>query len=297
MTSTTDFLSIDGVNTRVHVTGSGQGPATVLLHGGSPGVSPFCGGSHLWSTIVDRLAADRRVIAPDLLGSGETDAGTGPLTVDALVAHAKALIKVTADKPVHLVGHDLGGMVALRTAIEAPELLASLTIVASSAASPTGDGVENLALISPPQPQWSRESQAWAYDRLSYSHHHVDKALLDASAAAAGRAAKANAEMSGPDQGAEFLVSIMRAKSQFFRVAREQGVKVPVQVIWAKNDPLVTVDHGFWLYRILAVKQRVAQFHVINRSGSFPFREQPDEFLRVLRAFHDGLSARQPEMA
>jgi 2-hydroxy-6-oxonona-2,4-dienedioate hydrolase len=297
MTSNKEFISIDGVKTCVHAAGSGQGPATVLLHGGSPGVSPFCGGSHLWSTIVDRLAVDRRVIVPDLLGSGETDGGKGLLTVDALVAHAKALIKATADKPVHLVGHDLGGMVALRAAIEAPELLASLTIVASSAASPTGDGVENLSLISPPQPRWSRQSQAWAYDRLSYSHHHIDKALLDASTTAAGHTAKANEDTGGANQGAELPVSIMRAKSQFFRVAREEGVKVPIHVIWAKNDPLVTLDHGLWLYRILAAKQRVAQFNVINRSGSFPFREQPDEFLRVLKAFHDGLSARQLETA
>jgi 2-hydroxy-6-oxonona-2,4-dienedioate hydrolase len=296
MTSTKEFISIDGVKTCVHTAGPKKGAATVLLHGGSPGISPFCGGSHLWSTIAKRMALDGRVIIPDLLGSGETDGLNGPLTVDALVAHATALVKATSDKPVHLVGHDLGGMVALQAAIKAPELLASLTIVASSAASPTGDGVEILTLINPPRPALSRESQAWAYDRLSYSHHHIDDALLDASTAAAAHASsKDNAETGGANRGDELQVSIMRAKSQFFRVAREEGVKVPVHVIWAKNDPLVTVDHGFWLYRILAAKQRIAQFNIINRSGSFPFREQPDEFMRVLKAFHDGVTARLPE--
>lgn len=278
------MMNIDGVSTRALTAGTAGSAEIVLLHGGSAGLSPFCGGLHLWSTIIDRLAENRRVIAPDLLGCGQTARGDAPLTVDRMVAHAAALIRTVATRPVDLVGHDLGGMIALRLAMELPELLNSLSIVASAAASPTGDGVENLTLLSPPQPLLSRQSQAWAYDRLSYSHHHIDEALLDSSIAAASR------QSADIGDGRELAASIMRSKSLFFRLAREQGLRVPVQVIWAKNDPLVTVDHGFWLYRIAAAKQRAAHFHIINRSGSFPFREQPDEFLRVLIAFQEGLA-------
>jgi 2-hydroxy-6-oxonona-2,4-dienedioate hydrolase len=293
MTSLTEkTLSVDGVETRLLAGGAGHGPAAFLLHGGSPGLSPFCGGAHLWGATIDRLAASRRVLAPDMLGSGGTGPGEGPLTVDRMVEHARALIAATAKEPVHLVGHDLGGLVALWTALSAPELVASLTIVASSAASPTGDGVENLTLLSPPAPLWSRESQAWAYDRLSYSHHHIDDALLDASvAAAAGAGHKAFAKPGQAPSDSDLFISIMRSKSRFFRAAREQGVKVPTQILWAKNDPLVSIDHGVWLYRIIAAKQRAAHFQMVNRSGSFPFREQPDEFLRLLTAFQDGLNA------
>jgi 2-hydroxy-6-oxonona-2,4-dienedioate hydrolase len=283
---------IGGVETRMLVGGSDTGPTTILLHGGSPGLSPFCGGAHLWGDILDRLARDRRLIVPDLLGSGGTGAGDGPLTVERMVAHVTELVGATAREPVHLVGHDLGGLIALWTAINAPELLAALTIVASAAASPTGDGVENLSLLSPPRPLWSRESQAWTYDRLSWSHHHIDGQLLDASVAAAELAGhKAFAKPGAAASDSDLFVSVMRAKSRFFRVAREDGIRVPTQIIWAKNDPLVSVDHGIWLYRIIAAKQPAAHFHLINRSGSFPFREQPDEFLRILTAFQDGLLA------
>ncbi len=286
------FAVIDGIDTRILSGGSGSAPATLLLHGGSPGLSPFCGGAHLWGGVLDRLAAGRRLIVPDMPGSGGTAAGEGPLTVERFVAHATALIRAQAGGPVHLVGHDLGGLVALWTAINEPGLVASLAIVASSAASPTGDGVENLALLSPPRPLWSRESQAWAYERLSYSHHHIDGALLDASVAAAAMGGHQTfARQASAAADSDLAISVMRAKSRFFRVGREEGVKVPVQIIWAKNDPLVSVDHGVWLYRIIAGRQRAAHFHLINRSGSFPFREQPDEFLRVLTAFQDGLAA------
>lgn len=292
---TESFSTFDGVRTRILAGGpnggSGDSTPTVLLHGGLPGLSPFCGGAHLWGAALERLAARGPVVAPELLASGGTEAGSGPLTVDRMVAHAAAVVAAQG-RPVHLVGHDLGGLVALWTAIEHPAQLASLTIVASNAASPTGDGVENLALASPPRPLWSRESQAWAYDRLSYSHHHIDAALLDASVAAAlgaGHGAVARQDLVAADS--DLHVSILRAKSRFFRVAREDGVKVPVQIVWAKNDPLVSVDHGVWLYRIIAARQRAAHFHLINRSGSFPFREQPEEFLRLLTAFQDGVTA------
>jgi 2-hydroxy-6-oxonona-2,4-dienedioate hydrolase len=285
------FSTFDGVRTRVLSGGPAGDVPVVLLHGGLPGLSPFCGGVHLWGGMLDRLAAHAPVVAPDMLASGGTEAGTGPLTVDRMVAHVAALV-AGQGRPVHLVGHDLGGLVALWTAIEHPDKVASLSIVASNAASPTGDGVENLALLSPPRPLWSRESQAWAYERLSYSHHHIDAALLDASVQAAGQAGHAAvARQDFVAADSDLNVSILRAKSRFFRVAREAGVQVPVQIIWAKNDPLVSVDHGVWLYRIVAAKQRAAHFHLINRSGSFPFREQTDEFLRLLTAFHAGLAA------
>jgi pimeloyl-ACP methyl ester carboxylesterase len=209
-----------------------------------------------------------------------------------MAKHAAAFIEiVAAPRPVHLVGHDLGGLVGLCIAMEKPALLASLSIVASAAAAPTGDGVENTTLLSPPDPLWSRESQAWVYDRLSYSHHHIDAALLDGSiAAAAGDAHRSAVRLSAdPAQAQALPASIARAKYRFYKTAREDGIKVPTQIVWAKEDPLVTLDHGLWLFRIIAAKQRAAHFQVINRSGGFPFREQPEEFRRVVMAFQDGL--------
>jgi pimeloyl-ACP methyl ester carboxylesterase len=87
----------------------------------------------------------------------------------------------------------------------------------------------------------------------------------------------------------EFVPSLMKAKSRFYEVCRTDGIKVPCQVIWGSHDPLTTFDQGLWLFRGLAQKQRASQFHVINRAGALPFREEPAAFQQVLNAFADGI--------
>ncbi|MGB7099862.1 MAG: hypothetical protein WBD95_14000 [Xanthobacteraceae bacterium] len=53
------------------------------------------------------------------------------------------------------------------------------------------------------------------------------------------------------------------------------NVPVPTQIVWASHDPATTREAGFVLFDVISGKQKATQFHVINRAGSFPFREQP----------------------
>lgn len=234
----------------------------VFLHGGVPGVTPYASGPHIWGSLPKEAMAIE----------------VGGRTVDEMTQSVRQAIE--GKGKCHLVGHDLGGLIAFNIAIESPQLVRAVTAVASIAAAPTGDGVPNNTLDYPPQPLWSRESQRWALERVSYSHHHIDDALLDACVAAAGRQ-RAVSE--------EFVPSLMKAKSRFYEVCRSEGIKVPCQIIWGSHDPLGTFDHGLWLFRGVAQKQRASQFHVINRAGALPFREEPAAFQQILYAFHEGL--------
>jgi 2-hydroxy-6-oxonona-2,4-dienedioate hydrolase len=232
----------------------------VFIHGGVPGVTPYASGPHIWG-------------AQD----GEMVTVTGK-TVEAMTESAREQIRGRC----HLVGHDLGGLLAFNIAIESPQLVSAVTVVASVAAAPTGDGVPNTTFDHPPKPLYGKESQRWALERVSYSHHHIDDALLDGCVKAATRLAAVD-----PD---EFVPSLMKAKSRFYEVCRTEGIKVPCQVVWGSHDPLSTLDQGLWLFRGIAQKQRVAQFHVINRAGALPFREEPQAFRQVLSAFEEGIS-------
>ena len=240
----------------------------IFIHGGVPGVTPYASGPHIWGA----------------LPSGATAIDVRGQTVDAMVAGVKK--SLDGKGRCHLVGHDLGGLLAFNLAIDAPQLVSAVTAVASVATAPSGDGVPNTTLAHPPQPLWSRESQRWALERVSYSHTHVNDELLDACVAAAAKLQP----MTPQTYENEFVPSLMKAKSRFYEVCRTEGLKVPCQVIWGNHDPLGTFDQGLWLFRGLAQKQRASQFHVINRAGALPFREEPAAFHQILSAFAEGIA-------
>jgi pimeloyl-ACP methyl ester carboxylesterase len=234
----------------------------VFIHGGVPGVTPYASGPHIWGR-QDGLMIE-----------------VGGKTVDAMTQSVRKAID--GKGKCHLVGHDLGGLLALNIAIEAPQLVRAVTAVASVAAAPTGDGVPDITFAHPPKPLWSRESQRWALERVSYSHRHIDDALLEGCVNAVARQAAVDPN--------EFVPSLMKAKSRFYEVCRSDGIQAPCQVIWGSHDPLGTFDHGLWLFRGIAQKQRAAQFHVINRAGALPFREEPAAFHHLVSAFSEGIS-------
>jgi pimeloyl-ACP methyl ester carboxylesterase len=108
---------------QVAFTAAGSGPAVALLH--------CSGGSGAqWSEVATLLGPEFSVIAPDLYGCG----GTGPWpgrNAIRLADHARlvtGLLRAQADE-VHLVGHSFGGAVALRIAMDHPELVQSLTLI------------------------------------------------------------------------------------------------------------------------------------------------------------------------
>ncbi|MFM0700680.1 alpha/beta fold hydrolase [Paraburkholderia sediminicola] len=288
---TSHTVDVSGVRTHALIGGDHRLPATVFLQSNVPGVTPYCAGSHVWGDVLGAFAQHRRVIALDTLGCGDSGAIDEVPTIDAIARHVTSYLDHQGLRHVQLVGHDVAGMVALSIAMDRPDLLASVSVVSSAWAAPSGDGVDNLALLAPPQPLWSRDSQFWAFDRLSYGHQHIDDTLIDAAVAAAdGTAHQASAKaMSGDGYARVFAASAMKVKFRLFSVAREAGIAVPVQVICGNKDPLVGVDHSKWLFQIVAQRQVASQYHLINRAGAFPFREQPDEFRRIVTAFQDGL--------
>ncbi|HEY5900747.1 MAG TPA: alpha/beta hydrolase [Burkholderiales bacterium] len=245
-------------------------PGIVFIHGGVPGITPYASGPHIWGSVLERF---QDATAIEVAG----------MTVDAMTQQVRKLIE--SKGPCHLVGHDLGGVIALGLAIEAPQLVRAVSAVASVAAAPTGDGVGDFTFAHPPKPLWSRESQRWALERVSYSHHHIDDRLLDACVAAAAK----QRPMTPQAYADEFVPSLAKAKARFYEVCRSEGIKVPCQVIWGSHDPLATLDHGLWLYRGIAQRQRATQFHVINRAGSLLFREEPAAFHQVVAAFSEGI--------
>ncbi len=108
---------------RMHVVEAGQGePAIVLLHG-------IPANAQLWRDVVPRLAPHARVIAPDLLGFGESD-HPSDVTYDlpTHAAHLRGVLEALGVTRYVLVGMDLGLLVGLHHASQHPEQIAGLVL-------------------------------------------------------------------------------------------------------------------------------------------------------------------------
>ena len=136
-------LHLNGVDLAWSERGSGPAgtPTLVLVHG-------FTGSAHDFALEVDALAAQRRVVTLDQRGHGHS-ARAGTLdgyTIDQLVADLVAFLETAGGGPVDLLGHSMGGRVALGTVLSRPDLVSSLILMDTSAWSfmPPDEALRNL---------------------------------------------------------------------------------------------------------------------------------------------------------
>lgn len=108
---------------RIHYRRMGQGPGSmVLLHG-----YPQTG--HMWRKVMPTLAERFSVVAPDLRGYGDSDRPAGGYDKRTMAADIADLIHAQDLGPVMLVGHDRGGRVAHRFALDHAALLTRLVLL------------------------------------------------------------------------------------------------------------------------------------------------------------------------
>lgn len=130
-----DFRSFDvgvpdgaGGQVRLHAVAAGTGPAVLLLHG-------YPQTHAIWHRVAPKLvAAGHMVVASDLRGYGDSGKPASapdhaPYSKRAMAADQVALMRVLGHPRFHLVGHDRGGRVAHRLALDHPEAVASLAVL------------------------------------------------------------------------------------------------------------------------------------------------------------------------
>lgn len=111
---------------QVVYTGEGEGPPMVFLHG-------FPLNRNMWSKQVEAFQANHCVIAPDLRGQGESGGTEGSIPMTLFAEDLHALVQHLHLGPIVLVGHSMGGYVALAFAKAHPEALRGLVLVSTKA--------------------------------------------------------------------------------------------------------------------------------------------------------------------
>jgi 2-hydroxy-6-oxonona-2,4-dienedioate hydrolase len=281
------WIDVDGIRTRYYDEGSGD--PIVFVYGGNFGTSDSASSAYTWSLNAPALAQRYRAIVPDKLGQGETDnpKSDADYTMHAVVQHLAAFLRAMKLPPAHLVGHSRGGYACCRLALEYPDRVRSLTLVNSGTLSP-GVGTNEVVLSKPPYPKYTAECVRWVYENYSCDPAVVTQEWVDAVLATLAQPKYRESVRKIEDEKLGirlFLPELSREKRETLQWLAEGRLQRPTQVVWGYDDRTATLERGIELFRSIAAHQRRTQFHVINRSGHFPFREQPQRFNALLSAF------------
>jgi pimeloyl-ACP methyl ester carboxylesterase len=114
------YADVNGLSLYYEEHGSGE--PLVLLHGG-------ISAGEMFAPLLPQLAAQRRVITVDLQGHGHTADVDRPLRPESMADDIAALIEHLGLANADVLGYSLGGLVALRTAIQHPQLVRRLVLV------------------------------------------------------------------------------------------------------------------------------------------------------------------------
>jgi pyruvate dehydrogenase E2 component (dihydrolipoamide acetyltransferase) len=255
---------IDAGGKRLRVLDLGAGDAVPILF-----VHGFGADLNAWMFNQPAFAESRRTIALDLPGHGGSTK-----TLDRAVDGASfaadldgALAALAIDK-LHLVGHSMGGAIAVYFAHWQPERVASLTLIA-----PASFGTEiNAEFISGfVRAQRRREMQ----EVLSLLVH--DPSLV-------GRAMVEDVLRYKRLDGVQAALETL-AREWFPNGIQREGIaeiathlKMPVQIIWGRDDRIIPLAHG----EALAGRMPV---HILDDAGHLPHMEKAGEVNRLLARF------------
>jgi pyruvate dehydrogenase E2 component (dihydrolipoamide acetyltransferase) len=239
--------------------GSGE-PAMLLLHG-------FGGDNSSWMFNQAPLAESRRVIALDLPGHGGSSKDVGDGSVAALAAGVEAAIRALGLGRLHLVGHSLGGAVAMAVAARRPAETASLALVASAGLGPEIDGGFTKGFVAAERrKEMVAVAEMLFADRRLVTRKLVEDMLrikrIDGVTAAMRRIA--DAVFPGGRQAAGASAELA-------------ALKLPMLVIWGGKDRVIPPSH--------AKAATVARLELLPEAGHMVHAEAYVEVNRLLAEF------------
>ena len=246
----------------------GEGPPLLLVHG--------FGGAAWNFTELAPLLHGRRLIIPDLPGHG----ASSPLPAPTLAGFADVLAE-TLEEPVDVLGHSLGGVVALRLAERHPLLVRSLVLAAAAGISSSTRLAElTIALTGIVQPgriagrRVARVARSRRLRRFVFGSFEVANPDLLTERAVHGF-------LRGPTLHTDALGAGLALVADDPRKDLDR-VRCPVLVLWGARDRQVPLEDGFEYARRLG-----APLRVIADCGHLLIGERPDVCARAVLEFTD----------
>jgi pimeloyl-ACP methyl ester carboxylesterase len=254
---------------------AGSGPPIVLMHG-------ITASSVVWELVGPQLARHHTVLAPDLLGHGQTAKPRGDYSMGAFASGIRDLVLSLELGPATVVGHSLGGGVAMQFAYQFPERVGRLALVSSGGLGRRVNGLLRAATF----PGSELVLPVIAGRHVLTAGRAVGRALSRMRVPLGNdviEMARGHASLGDPESRTAF-VHTLRA-SVDVGGQRVQAVdrlylaaELPLLIMWGARDRIIPVDHGRRAHELVPG----SRFELFERAGHFPHLDEPERFVATV---------------
>jgi pimeloyl-ACP methyl ester carboxylesterase len=263
---------------------AGSGPPIVLIHG-------ITSSSQVWELVGPRLARHHMVLAPDLLGHGQSAKPRGDYSMGAFASGIRDLVLWLDLGRVSVVGHSLGGGVAMQFAYQFPERTERLALVSSGGLGRTVHGLLRAATL----PGSELVLPLLAGRHVLGAGRAMGRALGRVGVQLGNDAleiARGHASLEDPESRAAFVHTLrasidvtgqrVQALDRLYLAA-----ELPLLIVWGARDRIIPPGHGRRAHRLVSG----SRFELFEAAGHFPHLDEPDRFVATLE---DWIATTQP---
>jgi pimeloyl-ACP methyl ester carboxylesterase len=257
---------------------AGKGPALLLIHG-------IGDSSATWLQLIPALARDHTVVAPDLLGHGASDKPRADYAVGAYANGMRDLLSILGIERATIVGHSMGGGVAMQFAYQYPERCERLVLVSTggisrdvhpvlrlAAAPPAGLALPLLSLGA------TQVAVRGAFRLLRWLETDIGRdagdfiRVFDTLPDWSSRRAFLRTVRAAVDWRGQHVTMLDRAYLA-------EGL--PTMIVWGRHDGVVPYGHALAAHAALPG----SRLETFEEAGHFPHHHDPARFVRVLNEF------------
>ncbi len=256
----------------------GDGPPILLIHG-------ITSSSRTWKRVMPRLAETHTVIAPDLLGHGRSAKPQGDYSLGAYASGIRDLLVALEIPRATVVGHSLGGGVAMQFAYQFPERIGRMVLIDSGGIGREVNPILRAAALPGAELVLPFMFSPTLHDAVLKVRGLISKVGLHP-----------NADIEGVSEGFASLTEA-DARRAFLDTVRSVidvgGQKVsasdrlylagdiPTMIIWGENDRIIPVEHAHAAREMMPG----SRLELFPGAGHFPFNHDPDRFIGLMRQF------------
>jgi pimeloyl-ACP methyl ester carboxylesterase len=255
----------------------GSGPALLLLHG-------IAGSSQAWREVMPDLAEHYCVIAPDMLGHGESAKPVGDYSLGAYASGMRDLLHILDIEAATIVGQSFGGGVALQMAYQHPECCERLVLVDSGGLGREVNWI--LRLVTLPGSEYAMPFLFPSVvrdvgDRVGRFFH--DRGIRVRHVAEAWSAYSSLTEAENRQAFVRTVRAVIDPGGQSVNAMDKLYLasRLPTLIIWGERDAIIPVSHARDAHEAIPG----SRLEIIAGAGHSPQVDEPEKFLAVLIDF------------